>query len=187
MGLEENKKMNNRNIVFIATSLDGYIADKNGGLDWLNSIPNPDLIDMGYEKFNESIDAIVMGRTTFETVLNFDIDWPYTKPVFVLSRTLEAIPEKYDEKAELVKGSLTNILLEINSRGYTRLYIDGGATIQSFLKEDLIDELIITTIPILLGGGAKLFSELPKELKFKHSNSSLFLDEIVQNHYERKR
>ena len=178
--------MSNRNIVFIAKSLDGYIADKNGGLDWLQSIPNPDQIDMGYESFIKHIDGLVMGRTTFETVCNFDIDWPYSKPVFVLSRTLEMIPEKYKDKAELVIGSLTNILKEINQRGYGRLYIDGGATIQSFLKEDLIDELIITTIPILLGGGALLFSELRKVLEYKHMESKVFLDEIVQNHYQRK-
>jgi dihydrofolate reductase len=93
--------MSNRNIAFIATSLDGYIADKNGGLDWLHSIPNPDQNDMGYELFIKHIDALVMGRTTFETVCNFDIDWPYSKPVFVLSRTLEMIPEKYKDKAAL--------------------------------------------------------------------------------------
>jgi len=178
--------MSNRNIVFISKSLDGYIADKNDGLDWLHSIPNQDHIDMVYESLIKHIDALVMGRTTFETVCSFDCDWPYSKPVFVLSKTLEMIPEKYKDKAELVKGSLTNILREINRRGYSRLYIDGGATIQSFLKEDLIDELIITTIPILLGGGALLFSELPKELEFKHLESKVFLDEVVQNHYQRK-
>ena len=179
--------MNNRNIVFIAKSLDGYIADKKGELDWLQLIPNPEQIDMGYESFINNIDALIMGRTTFETICNFGIDWPYNKPVFVLSRTLKTIPEKYKGKVELVKGALTDITNEINKRGYSRLYIDGGTTIQSFLKEDLIDELIITTIPILLGGGARLFSELPKELEFKHVNSEVFLDEIVQNHYQRKR
>jgi len=179
--------MSTRNIVFIATSLDGYIADKNGGLDWMDSIPNPDKIDMGYESLIKRIDALVMGRTTFETVCSFDIDWPYSKPVFVLSRTLEGIPEKYKDKAELVKGSITDILKKINQRGYNQLYIDGGKTIQSFLKEDLIDELIITTIPILLGGGATLFSKLPKELAFSHLETKVYLDEIVQNHYKRKR
>ncbi|MDA3953691.1 MAG: dihydrofolate reductase family protein [Bacteroidales bacterium] len=176
-----------KNIVFIATSLDGYIADKNGGLDWLDSIPNPDKIEMGFDSLIKSIDAFVMGRTTFETICNFDIDWPYSKPVFVLSRTLEKIPEKYKDKAELIKGSITEILKEINQRGYSKLYIDGGKTIQSFLKEDLIDELIITTIPVLLGGGTTLFSELPEELEFSHVETKVFLDEIVQNHYKRKR
>jgi dihydrofolate reductase len=179
--------MSKRNKVFIAKSLDGYIADKNGGLDWLQSIPNPDSIDMGYESFIKDIDAIVMGRKTFETVCTFDINWPYEKPIFVLSKTMKRIEKKYIDKAELVKGSLKNILKEINQRGYYRLYIDGGATIQSFLKEDLIDELIITTIPILLGGGSKLFYEIPKELAFKHAETQVYLNEIVQSHYIRKR
>ena len=76
------------NKVFIATSLDGHIADKNGEIDWLHAIPNPDNIDMGYQDFITQIDAIVMGRNTFETVCNFDMDWPYEMPVFVLSNTV---------------------------------------------------------------------------------------------------
>ena len=139
---------NPKNSLFIATSLDGYIADKNGGIDWLNTVPNPDLEDMGYSNFIRRIDALVMGRTTFETVCAFDIDWPYTKPVYVLSNTLIEIPENYQGKAFLKKGSLTDILHDIHQQGHHRLYIDGGATIQSFLKEDLIDEMILTTIPI---------------------------------------
>jgi dihydrofolate reductase len=86
--------MENKNLVFIAKSLDGYIADKDGGIDWLHSIPNPDQIDMGYNKFIDRIDAIVMGRKTYETVCGFDIPWPYTKPVFVVSNTLKEVPEK---------------------------------------------------------------------------------------------
>ncbi len=179
--------MSQKRTVFIATSLDGYIADKNGGLEWLHTIPNPDQIDMGYEGFMKDIDAIVMGRTTFETVCSFDIDWPYNRPVFVLSKTLETIPAEYYDLAEVVKGSIPAILEDLFQRGYSRLYIDGGTTIQSFLKEDLIDELIITTIPILLGGGAKLFSTLPNELDFELVESKTFLNEIVQNHYRRKR
>ncbi len=176
-----------RNIVFVAKSLDGFIADKNGGLDWLQSTPNPDQIDMGYEKFIGGIDAIVMGRNTFETVCSFDIEWPYSKPVFVMSRTLDSLPKKYQNNASLVKGSITEILSELEQKGYTSLYIDGGTTVQSFLKEDLIDEMIITTIPILLGGGIPLFSELPRELEFEHVRSELFLKEIVQDHYRRKK
>ncbi|SHJ20520.1 dihydrofolate reductase family protein [Aquimarina spongiae] len=80
--------MKKTNKVFIATSLDGYIADKDGGIDWLHAIPNPDNIDMRYNEFTSQIDALVMGRTTFETVCGFDIDWPYSKKVFVLSNSL---------------------------------------------------------------------------------------------------
>lgn len=177
--------MDKTNSVFIATSIDGFIADKNGGIDWLNSIPNPDQIDMGYIEFTSHIDALVMGRTTFETVCDFDIDWPYQKPVFVLSNTLIEIPKKFKDKAQLVKGSLTGILEQIHQKGFYRLYIDGGKTIQSFLKEDLIDDIIITVIPILLGGGSSLFSELPKKLEFECIESKVYLDKVVQNHFRR--
>ncbi|GIZ10082.1 dihydrofolate reductase family protein [Flavobacterium sp. UMI-01] len=179
--------MNKKNSVFIATSLDGYISAKNGGLDWLNSIPNPDHDDMGYIAFNKEIDALVMGRKTFETVLGFDVDWPYDKPVFVLSNSLKEIPASLKEKAFLVNGTLTEILAQIHKKGFYRLYIDGGTTITNFLNEDLIDEMIITTIPILLGGGAPLFSELPNELKFELIGTKTYLNQIVQSHYRRKR
>ena len=178
--------MNRNNSVFIATSLDGYIADKNGGIDWLNSIPNPDNDDMGYLKFTNGIDALIMGRTTFETVLGFDVDWPYNKPVFVLSHKLNEIPESHKDKAFLVKGTLTEILEQIHEKGYERLYIDGGTTIRNFLKEDLIDEMVLTTIPILLGGGSSLFAELPNELKFELIGTKTYLKQIVQNHFKRK-
>jgi dihydrofolate reductase len=178
--------MEKKNSVFIGASLDGYIADKNGGLEWLDSIPNPENNPLGYVPFMKNIDALVMGRTTFETVCAFDVEWPYTKPVFVLSTTLDQIPSKYSNKVFLVKGSLTEILEQIHTKGYHRLYIDGGATIQGFLKEDLIDELIITTIPILLGGGSPLFSNLPKHLKLELVGSKVYLEALVQNHYLRK-
>jgi dihydrofolate reductase len=176
-----------KNTVFIATSLDGYIADKNGSIDWLHATPNPDQIDMGYAEFTARIDALVMGRTTFETVCGFDIDWPYTKPVYVLSNTLTELPQKYEGKAELVKGTLTEIIAAIHQNGHNRLYIDGGATIQGFLKDDLIDEMIITVIPVLLGGGSSLFSGLKTPLQFKCSRSEVFLDKIVQNQFMRVR
>lgn len=177
--------MDKRNSVFIATSMDGYIADKNGKIDWLHAIPNPDKIDMGYSEFISRIDAIVMGRKTFETVCGFNIDWPYQKPVFVLSNTLSKLPEKLEDKAQFIKGSIKEILDKINGQGYTRLYIDGGTTIQSFLKEDLIDEMIITIIPTMLGAGTSLFADLPEKLDFECINTQIYLDKIVQNHYRR--
>ncbi len=179
--------MKNKNIVFIAKSLDGYIAGKNGELEWLHAIPNPENNDMGYNQLMEDIDAIVMGRTTFETVCGFGIEWPYQKPVFVLSRSIKTIPEKLKEKVFLLAGSPQEVLQEIHNRGYLRLYIDGGRTVQDFLKADLIDELRITTIPILLGGGFPLFGELSETMEFEHIQSTVFLNQLVQDHYRRKR
>ena len=180
--------MKGKNKVFIATSLDGYIADEEGGIDWLHSVPNPHNIDMGYHAFIAQIDALVMGRNTFETICSFDIDWPYKKPVFVLSNHLNQIPTKFQEKAHLVKGdSLAAIIDNIQNKGFYNLYIDGGKTIQSFLKEDLIDEMIITIIPYLLGSGIRLFGDLSGRLDFECISSTLYLGKVVQNYFVRAR
>lgn len=176
-----------KNSVFIATSSDGYIADQNGGLDWLQSVPNPDNDDMGYSKFMAEVDALIMGRNTFETVCDFDMEWPYDKPVFVLSNSLEAVPEEYISKAEVVNGDLKNIIEKIHNKGYNRLYIDGGSTIKSFLKEDLIDEMIITTIPVMLGGGIPLFTEPQSSMGFERVETKMYLDTVAQNRFVRKR
>ena len=178
--------MEKQNLVFIAQSLDGYIADKNGGLEWLESVPNPDRLDMGYSAHISKVDAIVMGRTTFETVCSFGIDWPYTKPVFVLSNSLKSVDKKLTDKVELVNGSLSSVLENINKKGHNKLYIDGGQVIQSFLKENLIDELCITTMPILLGGGHSLFGDLDQQMSFDLIKSEVFLNSIVQSTYRRK-
>ncbi len=175
------------NLVFIATSLDGYISDRDDGLDWLQSIPNPDDLDFGWGEFMDRIDAIVMGRKTFEKVCGFDCDWPYSKPVFVLSNSLSSLPHEYTGKAELVSGSLSDVLAVLHGKGYNQLYIDGGVTIQSFLKEDLIDEMIITVLPILLGGGTPLFGELAEPVEFEHVKTEVILNAMVQNHYRRRR
>jgi len=172
------------NFVYIATSLDGYIADRNGGLDWLQSVSNPDKSDLGYSAFLNRIDALVMGRKTFEMVHSFGA-WPYSRHVFVLSDSLPSLPDGYDEKAELINGSLSDVIKTIHEKGYTNLYVDGGKTVQSFLKEDLINEMIITIIPILLGGGIPLFGELSEPLSFEHVKTEVLLNAMVQNHYRR--
>ncbi|WP_340679085.1 dihydrofolate reductase family protein [Paraglaciecola sp.] len=175
------------NIVFIATSIDGYIADKNNEVDWLHAIPNPDNLDMGFVKHMENIDALVMGRNTLELVLSLDCDWPYSKPVFVLSNTLNAAPKGYEDKVSLVNGDLKKLTEELKGKCFGNLYIDGGVTIQSFLKEDLIDEMIITTIPVLLGGGIPLFSQLSDTLEFRCTDSEIFSNGISQNRFKRFR
>lgn len=178
--------MDQKNIVFIAKSLDGYIAGKNGELDWLGAIPNPDNVEMGFASLMQEIDAIVMGKTTFEVVCNFSGDWPYTKPVIVLSNSLKEVPEKLHQSVSIMKGDPQEVISALHKKGYFKLYIDGGRTVQEFLKADLIDELRITTIPILLGGGFPLFGDLDRPLEFDHIESKVFLNQIVQNCYRRK-
>lgn len=179
--------MEKKNKVFIATSIDGYIADTNGGTDWLHTIPNPNNDDMGYMEFINGIDALVMGRKTFETVCSFDIDWPYEKPVFVLANSLTGLPKKYSGKVEIIAGTLDYVLKKIYNKGHHNLYIDGGKTIQSFLEEDLIDEMTITIIPYILGDGVPLFSVLPNQLRFECVDSKIYLEQVVQNYFRRKR
>lgn len=174
-------------IVYIATSLDGFIADKNEGLDWLNSTPNPENSDLGFGQFMDTIDALVMGRKTFEMVCSFDCPWPYNKPVFVLSNSLKQIPDELQDKAELITGSPNEIKQKLKQRGFHNLYIDGGKTIQGFLKADLIDELTITTIPVLLGDGIPLFKELPEMQHYQHIKTEILLDALVKTSYHRKK
>ncbi|MCX8774048.1 dihydrofolate reductase family protein, partial [Vibrio parahaemolyticus] len=114
-------------------------------------------------------------------------DWPYSKPVFVLSNTMTEVPQGYEDKVFLVKGELKNVLADLNTKGFNELYIDGGMTIQNFLKEDLIDEIVITRFPILLGGGAPLFGDLEQPLNFKVTKSEVVLGTLVQTTYVRER
>lgn len=179
--------MEKRNKVFIATSIDGYIADKDGGIDWLSATPNPEQLDLGYNAFINGVDAVVMGRNTFETICGFNMDWHFKIPVFVISRTLTSVPPELIGKVELVQGPITEILEQIHQKGYYQLYIDGGRTINGFLEEDLIDDLILTTIPTVLGDGIPLFSVLPAKLDFTHIETNVLLGELVQRHYRRKR
>jgi len=175
------------NIVYIATSLDGYIADKNGNIEWLQIVSNPDGLDFGWADFIDGIDAIIMGRTTAETVLGFGLGWPYTKPVFILSNTWRKIPGELVGKAELINGSMKQVIKTLNQRDIKNIYVDGGKTINSFMREGLVDEIIITTIPVILGGGVPLFGELDDAINLEHIKTNVFLDAIVQNHYRVKK
>jgi len=172
------------NTAYIATSLDGYIAAADGGIDWLIAVPNPEGSDYGFAEFMSRIDALVMGRNTFEKVLTFS-EWVYEKPVFVLSNTLKNVPEHLADKAFIVSGDLNELVETLNAKGYKNLYIDGGKTIQSFLQLDRIDELIITTIPVLLGRGISLFGDLPAALSFEHKETTVHSGQLVMSRYTR--
>ncbi|MBN3582963.1 dihydrofolate reductase [Algoriphagus aestuarii] len=179
--------MGQKNSVFIATSLDGFIAGKNNELGWLSTFPEIDHIDTGFEGFTSQVDALLMGRNTFKIVEAFEGEWFYKKPVFVWSNSMKEVPDRLHDKVFLVKGTIHEVLDKVHSMGFQKLYIDGGKTIQTFLQEDLIDEMIITTIPVLLGSGIPLFGDLPKKLVFECIRSTRFLDKVVQNHFVRSR
>ncbi|QHP76235.1 dihydrofolate reductase [Proteus vulgaris] len=172
-------------VVYIATSLDGYIADKQGNIDWLTSIENPENLDFGFADFLSGIDAIVMGRTTFETIMGFDIEWPYEQPVFILSNTIKELPVALPDNVSILSGNVTEIIKKLKGNGYNRVYIDGGKTVQGFINEGFVDELIITRIPILLGEGIPLFIPNDKRIEFTHHKTEIYLDSFVKSHYKK--
>lgn len=173
--------------VYIATSLDGFIARENGELDWLpGSDGDSDTSgeDYGYHEFMDSVDVLVMGRNTFETVLSFG-PWSYgDKPVIVLSSQPLQIPDDLSSTVESKSCSPTELVQSLSEAGHQHIYIDGGKTIQGFLNAGLIQELIITRIPVLIGSGIPLFGPLDKDRKLRHINTRTFENGFVQSKYE---
>lgn len=169
---------------FLGVSIDGFIAGPNGDLAWLDKIPNPDESDLGYLDFISGVDAIVLGRGTFETVLGFDGPWPYELPMIVMTSTLTEVPEKA-QNTELSIASPSELVAEMTERGMTKLYIDGGAVVTSFLEAGLLDEITTTTIPVALGSGTPLFGPLSREGWFEHVRTEVLIDQLVQTTYRR--
>jgi len=166
--------------VFIATSLDGFIARPDGALDWL---PAGGGEPHGYDEFIATVDAILIGRKTFETVLSFEA-WPYgPKPVVVLSRTLSSITVPEGAVCERMEGSPREIVDRLAARGMEHLYVDGGVTVQGFLREGLIQRMTITRIPVLLGSGIPLFGPLTGDVRFRHVATRSFASGMVQSEY----
>ncbi len=171
--------------VYIATSLDGYIARSDGAIDWLaraNSTVTPGE-DCGYAEFMSGVDALVMGRNTFELVATF-AEWPYgSTPVVVLSKRLAKLPQGTPSTVVLSSRPPSELTAELSAKGLHHLYVDGGLTIQSFLTEGLIDEITVTTIPVLLGSGIPLFGFLPSDIWLEHISTRAFDSGFVQSKY----
>jgi dihydrofolate reductase len=173
--------------VYIATSLDGFIARTDGGLDWLPGIEGEEAgeEDYGYRAFMDSVDCLVMGRNTYDTVLGFGGEWPYgEKPVVVLSSRPVDIPNDLANKVEWMSGPPDDVVQRLAERGATHLYVDGGRTIQGFLAAGLIQQLIITRVPVLIGEGIPLFGPLPHDIKLRHIETQSFANGLVQSRYE---
>lgn len=172
--------------VFIATSLDGFIARTNGDIEWLLSRDDPSE-DHGYNAFIENIDGIIMGRGSFEKARTFE-PWPYTKPVIVLSKSLAQndLPENLKGRVRLSDLSPKAVMDMLASEGWRRAYVDGGKVIQSFLREGLIADLVVTQIPVLLGEGLPLFGPLNGDVSLTHLGTKTFPSGLVQSHYRVK-
>jgi dihydrofolate reductase len=174
--------------VFIATSLDGFIARQDGQIDWLNqaNLAVPSGEDCGFAKFMASIDVLVMGRNTFEQVLSFG-QWPYgSTPVIVISRSLQSLPTTAPATVSLLADDPAILVERLSANGVKRIYVDGGLTIQNFLAKNLINEITVTIIPVILGTGKPLFAELKKDIHLELLESKAFSFGFVQNKYRVK-
>ncbi|OLB19721.1 MAG: deaminase [Acidobacteria bacterium 13_2_20CM_2_57_6] len=166
--------------VFIGTSVDGFIARPNGELDFLPEGGEPH----GYDEFIASVDAIVIGRKTFETVLAFQA-WPYgDKRVVVLSSRPVDFSAVRGGVVEQMAGPPAEIVSQLAARGIKHLYIDGGVTIQGFLRAGAIQRLIITRVPVLIGEGVPLFGSVPRDIRLRHVATRHYASGLVQSEYE---
>jgi len=168
--------------VFVGASVDGFIARPDGGLDWLPQDAEPH----GYDEFIASVDTIVIGRKTFEVVLGFET-WPYGKtPVVVLSsqRVDLSVAVARGGVVEHMSGSPTDIVSSLTARGLQHVYVDGGITIQRFLQAGLVNRLVITRIPVLIGEGIPLFGTVPRDIPLRHVVTRSYPSGLVQSEYE---
>ena len=178
--------------VFIGTSLDGFIARPDGALDFL---PPNGGEPHGYNEFLASVDALVIGRGTFETVCAFP-EWPYgNKLVIVLSTRPLELPEWVPQvssdlrdlgrrNVEQMSGDPAEIIAKLGTRGIRHIYVDGGVTIQRFLRARLIQRLIITRVPVLIGQGIPLFASLQEDVRLRHVETTAYKSGLVKSEYE---
>ena len=167
--------------VFIGTSLDGFIARPNGAFDFL---PADGGEPHGYNEFIASVDAIVIGRKTFETVLPMK-PWPYGKKrAVVLSTRPLDFSSIVGANIEQMSGDPAEIIAKLAATGANHLYVDGGITIQRFLRAGLIQRLIITRVPVLIGEGIPLFGTLEKDILLRHISTKQYPSGLVSSEYE---
>lgn len=173
-------------VLYIACSLDGYIAEQNDDLNWLTAFPNPENTDYGYTEFLSTIGSTIMGRKTYEIVLNIDPDWTFYKEInsYIVSsdRNLKILsPDTFLADEDII--SFVNNLKKSQTKNIW--LIGGGVLIREFLNLDLIDEMTITFIPKILGKGIRLFPEISKQSEWLLTNSQSFNNGIVNLSYEK--
>lgn len=167
--------------VFCGVSVDGFLARRDDGLDFLDSGAQ---VPHGYKEFYDSVDVLVIGRRTFDVVLTFG-KWPYgKKPVVVLSSRPVDFSSVKGGVVEHLSGEPADIVAALNARGFTHAYIDGGMTIQRFLAAGLVDRLVVTRVPVLIGDGIPLFGPVPNDVMLHHVATRCYRGGLVQTEYE---
>ena len=166
--------------VFVGTSVDGFIARSNGDLDFLDAGGGE---PHGYDEFIAGIDTIVIGRRTFETVLGFG-EWPYGKKrVVILSSRVLDLSGAAGGVVEQMAGDPAAVVAKLAATGAHNLYVDGGVTIQRFLRAGAVQRLVVTRVPVLIGEGIALFGSLPHDVRLRHVATTAFPGGLVQSEY----
>jgi dihydrofolate reductase len=166
--------------VFVGVSVDGFLARRNGDLDFLPADCEPH----GYEEFIASIDTLVIGRGTFEIVMAFP-QWPYgEKRVVVLSSRPLDLSKAPQDKVEQMSGAPAEIVAKLATRGAQHLYVDGGVTVQRFLRAGLIQHMTVTRVPVLIGDGLPLFGALAHDVRLRHIATQSYPSGLVKTEYE---
>mmetsp|Transcript_6247 Transcript_6247/g.13647 ORF Transcript_6247/g.13647 Transcript_6247/m.13647 type:complete len:230 (+) Transcript_6247:2-691(+) len=172
--------------VYIALTIDGYIADEDGSVDFLTKFQTSAEDDMGFSSFLDSIDLMIMGRKTWDQVVSFGEEvWPYgEKPVWIWSRSPDSvmIPECRKRQARAMSSLPEELIERAAGEGYSHVYVDGGSTIQEFMKSNYIQELILARVPLILGDGIPLFSKVNRA-ELCHLSTKCYKNGIVQSHY----
>ena len=173
-------------ILNIATTLDGEIARKDGRLDWLYALPNPDQIDHGYGQFLSTIGSNIMGKNTYKEIPGFGVDWPYTgKNSYVVTTDKDFKSPTPD--TSIVTSNLIEFVNDLKNKNEKDIWlIGGGQLITFFLNHDLLDKMILTVIPMIIGEGISLFPDNPKETSWHLENVERFETGVVNLTYIRK-
>jgi dihydrofolate reductase len=174
-----------KTVLYIATSLDGFIARPDGNLDWLTSVPNPQTGDYGYAELLNSIRTTIMGRKTYDEIIGFGVDWPYTKlNSFVITRNKDLKIQSPDTYA--LTENLKDFFTDLKKKTEKDIWlIGGGQLITTFITEGLLDKMIITIIPKIIGEGLPLFADKPKETNWKLTEAKSFDTGVVNLTYEK--
>ena len=177
---------------FIATSVDGFIATKDGGVDWLHTAGNGKVLtgenaDMGLNDYMSSVDCMIMGRKCMDVISSMNLtpeQWFYGDlKIIVLSNTIKEAPENLKGKVEMYSGDLLTLVSNLENEGHKHAYIDGGRTIQEFINLKLINEITITKAPIILGEGIPLFGKTFKDINLQEAQAVAFPNDFVQLKY----
>jgi dihydrofolate reductase len=181
--------------VFVVTSADGYISTADDRIDWLENAGNVEAdmgehSDMGFSHFINSIDCMVISRKCMERISGFNLlpeQWPYGDTrIVVLSDSVKEVPDNLTGRVEIYSGDISELITQLENKGFSHAYVDGGITITSFFNLQLINEITILQAPVLLGEGKPLFANIAKQIKLENTQVYHYPNDFIQLKYQVK-